>query len=115
VARLPELRLDTLDPDALGSRRTRHGSAAVDAQPHRARPVRRAHRDGGSVGDGVRGGGQIAAVGGVAGIIGAVIGTLGGRTARARLAAVSGTDPPAALIEDAVAILAALLIVTVIS
>ena len=53
--------------------------------------------------------------GGVAGIIGAVIGTLGGRTARARLAAVSGTDPPAALIEDAVAILAALLIVTVIS
>lgn len=53
--------------------------------------------------------------GAVAGIVGAVIGTLGGRTARARLAAVSGRDPPAALIEDAVAILAALLIVTVIS
>jgi uncharacterized membrane protein len=52
--------------------------------------------------------------GGVAGIIGAVIGTFGGLTARARLAAVSGRDPPAALIEDAVAILAALLIVTVI-
>ena len=52
--------------------------------------------------------------GAVAGIVGAVIGTLGGRTARARLAAVSGRDPPAALIEDAVAIHVALLIVTVI-
>ena len=52
--------------------------------------------------------------GAVAGIVGAVIGTLGGRTARARLAAVFGRDPPAALIEDALAILAALLIVTVI-
>ena len=52
--------------------------------------------------------------GAVAGIVGAVIGTLGGRTARARLGAVFDRDPPAALIEDAVAILAALLIVTVI-
>ncbi len=52
--------------------------------------------------------------GAVAGVVGAVIGTLGGRTARARLAAAFGRDPPAALIEDAVAILAALLIVTMI-
>jgi hypothetical protein len=50
-------------------------------------------------------------LGAVVGIVGAVIGTLGGRTARARLAAALGRDPPAALIEDAVAILAALLIV----
>jgi uncharacterized membrane protein len=50
-------------------------------------------------------------IGGVlAGIFGAVIGTLGGRTVRARLAAAFGSDRPAALIEDVVAIGGALLI-----
>ena len=49
----------------------------------------------------------------VAGAIGAVIGTLGGRAARARLAAAFGRDRPAALVEDAVAIGAAVLIVMV--
>jgi uncharacterized membrane protein len=52
-------------------------------------------------------------LGAVAGIVGAVIGTFGGRAARAKLAAVFGKDPPAAFIEDAVAIAAALVIVTV--
>jgi uncharacterized membrane protein len=47
----------------------------------------------------------------VSGIIGAIVGTLGGRAARARLAAALGNDRPAALIEDAVAIGSALLIV----
>ena len=47
----------------------------------------------------------------VAGIIGAVIGTLGGAAARARLARAFGRDMPAALIEDAVAIVGAYLIV----
>ena len=42
--------------------------------------------------------------GGLLGIVGAVIGTLGGRAFRARLAATLGSDPPAAFIEDAVAI-----------
>jgi uncharacterized membrane protein len=52
-----------------------------------------------------------AAVGGaVAGAIGAVIGTFAGATARARLAASFGRDRPAALIEDAVAIVGGLLI-----
>lgn len=50
-------------------------------------------------------------IGGIAGIIGAVIGALGGRAARARLAEVFGRDMPAALIEDVVAILAAIFIV----
>ena len=49
----------------------------------------------------------------VAGVIGAVIGTLGGRTFRARLAASFGSDRPAALIEDAVAIGGAFLIMSV--
>ncbi len=49
--------------------------------------------------------------GAVAGAIGAVIGTLGGAAARARLAAAFGKDRPAALLEDAVAILGAALIV----
>jgi uncharacterized membrane protein len=50
-------------------------------------------------------------IGGVLGVIGAVLGTLGGSAVRARLAATFGRDLPAALIEDAVAIAAAVLIV----
>ncbi|MCJ8158420.1 DUF4126 family protein [Sphingomonas sp. LaA6.9] len=47
----------------------------------------------------------------ILGIIGAVIGTYGGAAMRARLAATFGRDRPAALIEDAIAIGGALLIV----
>ena len=47
----------------------------------------------------------------VLGAAGAVIGTLGGRAARAALARKFGNDRPAALLEDAVAIAAALLVV----
>ena len=47
----------------------------------------------------------------VAGVIGAVIGTLGGAEVRRRLAESFGKDMPAALIEDAVAIVGAFLIV----
>ncbi len=47
----------------------------------------------------------------IAGSVGAVVGTLGGHAIRARLAAAFGNDRPAALIEDAVAIGGALLIV----
>jgi uncharacterized membrane protein len=47
----------------------------------------------------------------VAGMVGAVIGTLGGRAFRSWLAAALGSDTPAAFIEDALAIGAALLIV----
>ena len=50
-------------------------------------------------------------VGGIAGIVGAVIGTLGGYAARATLAAALRNDMPSAFIEDAVAILAAIVIV----
>jgi uncharacterized membrane protein len=50
--------------------------------------------------------------GAVAGVIGAIIGTLGGYEARRRLvAATGGRDLPIALAEDAVAIIAAFLIV----
>ncbi|MBW9113347.1 DUF4126 domain-containing protein [Rhizobium cauense] len=47
----------------------------------------------------------------IAGIVGAVVGTLGGAAVRSRLAAAFGKDTPAALIEDAVAIIGALIIV----
>lgn len=47
----------------------------------------------------------------IAGVIGAVIGTYGGAAVRGRLAASFGRDLPAALIEDAVAVIGALLIV----
>lgn len=49
--------------------------------------------------------------GAIAGAAGAVIGTVGGAAVRARLAAAFGRDRPAALLEDAVAILGAALIV----
>lgn len=47
----------------------------------------------------------------VAGVAGAVVGTLGGAAARGRMAAAFGSDRPAAFLEDAVAIGAAVLIV----
>ena len=47
----------------------------------------------------------------IAGVVGAVIGTLGGSAVRGKLAASFGQDRPAALIEDAVAIIGGLLIV----
>jgi uncharacterized membrane protein len=50
----------------------------------------------------------------VAGIVGAAIGTYGGAEARARLAGAFGRDLPAALIEDAFAILLALWVVSVV-
>ena len=40
----------------------------------------------------------------LAGVVGAVIGTLGGHAFRARLAAAIGSDLPAALVEDAIAV-----------
>src|SRR5664279_1075687 len=43
----------------------------------------------------------------VAGVLGAVIGTLGGAAARARLAQAFGRDLPAGLLEDVVAIVGA--------
>ena len=50
-------------------------------------------------------------IGGIlAGIVGAIIGILGGRACRALLAAAFGNDRPAAFIEDAVAIVAGLVI-----
>ena len=58
---------------------------------------------------GIAGGSWIGGL--VAGILGAVVGTLGGAEARGRLAAAFGRDPPAAYLEDAVAVLAGLAIV----
>jgi uncharacterized membrane protein len=49
-------------------------------------------------------------IGLLGGAIGAVVGTLGGAAARSALARVFGKDLPAALLEDAVAIIGAILI-----
>jgi uncharacterized membrane protein len=48
-----------------------------------------------------------------AGVVGAIVGTFGGASLRAPFAAFFGKDRPAALIEDVIAILAVLLIVSV--
>ncbi len=58
---------------------------------------------------GAAGGSLVAGV--IAGIIGAVAGTYGGATSRGSLAATFGKDLPAALTEDAVAVVGALIIV----
>jgi uncharacterized membrane protein len=58
---------------------------------------------------GISGGALV--IGTLAGIGGAIIGTLGGRAFRARLASAFGSDRPAAFIEDAVAIVGSLVIV----
>ena len=50
-------------------------------------------------------------LGAIVGIAGAVAGTLGGRAFRARMAAAFGSDRPAALLEDAIAIGAAVAVV----
>ena len=51
----------------------------------------------------------------LAGVIGAVVGTFGGASGRAHLARHFGRDLPAALVEDAVAIVLALIIVVAVS
>jgi uncharacterized membrane protein len=56
-------------------------------------------------------GGGMLVVGLIAGVIGAVVGTYGGAAVRSRLAGIFGQDLPAALTEDAVAIIGAFLIV----
>lgn len=50
--------------------------------------------------------------GSIAGALGGVLGTLGGAEGRARLARAFGRDRPAALIEDAIALIGAALIVS---
>jgi uncharacterized membrane protein len=65
---------------------------------------------GGLSGGAIGAGSGALVVGLLAGIAGAVIGTLGGYEFRSRLAKAFGSDRPAALIEDAVAIGGALLI-----
>ena len=59
----------------------------------------------------IGGSGGALVMGLIAGVLGAIVGTLGGRLGRARLAAALGSDRPAALIEEAIAIGGALLIV----
>jgi len=58
-------------------------------------------------------GGQLV-LGLIVGVIGAVLGTLGGASARARMAQAFGRDLPAALIEDVVAIGGALAIASLV-
>jgi len=84
----------------------------LPSTPSRTVPVQFGTRivTGARSGAAIGAGGNAMAGGLIAGIIGAIIGTLGGRAFRAQLAKSFGSDRPAALIEDAVAIGGALLI-----
>jgi len=66
---------------------------------------------GGLTGGAIAASGGALATGAIAGMVGAVIGTLGGRAFRGRLAAALGSDRPAAVIEDLIALGGAFLIV----
>jgi uncharacterized membrane protein len=66
---------------------------------------------GGLTGGAIGASGGALLIGAIAGVVGAVIGTLGGRAFRGRLAAAFGSDRPAAVIEDVIAIGGAFLIV----
>ena len=66
---------------------------------------------GGLTGGAIAASGGALAIGAIAGMVGAVIGTLGGRAFRARLATALGSDRPAAVIEDLIALGGAFLIV----
>ena len=68
---------------------------------------------GGLTGGAIGASGGALVIGAIAGIVGAIIGTLGGRAVRARLAAAFGSDRPAAIVEDLIAIGGAFLIVEV--
>ena len=80
--------------------------------PSRKVPVQVAARllSGALVGAAIGAPGGMLVAGLVAGVAGAALGTYGGAAARAALARSFGRDLPAALLEDAVAIVAALLI-----
>jgi uncharacterized membrane protein len=87
----------------------------LPATPSRTVPIQFGTRvaSGGLSGAAIGAAGGQLVIGSIGGIIGAVIGTLGGRAFRARLAAAFQRDRPAALIEDAIAVGGALLIVAV--
>lgn len=92
------------------------GELVVDQLPRtpsRTVPMQFAARliAGGLSGAGIGAAGGIRLFGLLAGVAGAVAGTLGGHHARLRLAAWFGSDRPAALIEDGVAIGGALLVI----
>ena len=84
----------------------------LPSTPSRTVPVQFGTR----IATGAVSGGAIGAAGGMiaagllAGIVGAVVGTLGGAAFRARLARAFRSDHPAALVEDAVAVAAVLLV-----
>lgn len=89
----------------------------LPSTPSRKVPVQFATRmvTGGLSGAAIGAAGGSLVLGLVAGIVGAIIGTYGGAAVRARLAASLGRDLPAALIEDVVAVVGALLIVAAVS
>jgi uncharacterized membrane protein len=89
----------------------------LPATPSRTVPIQFGTRvlTGGLSGAAIGASGGALVLGLLAGIAGAIAGTLGGRVFRARLAAAFGSDRPAALIEDAVALGGAFLIVVALS
>ena len=110
MARLPELAArgsrfwvthNTVHSHGARAGRTRDRSVAVDAEPDRAGAVWRAAVTGGSRRCDRRSGGSLAA-GRARRIVGAVIGTLGGRARSRGGWPEFGNDRPAAFLEDAV-------------
>jgi uncharacterized membrane protein len=87
----------------------------LPSTPSRTVPIQFGTRiiTGGLSGGAIGAGADALGLGLAFGVFGAIVGTLGGRAFRARMAATFRSDPPAALLEDAIAIGGAILIVAV--
>jgi uncharacterized membrane protein len=87
----------------------------LPSTPNRTVPVAFGTRiiTGGLSGGAIGAGADALGLGLALGVLGAIVGTLGGRAFRARMAAAFRSDRPAALLEDAIAIGAAISIVAV--
>jgi uncharacterized membrane protein len=85
----------------------------LPSTPSRTVPIQFGTRivTGGLSGAAIGAGSGALGIGLVCGAIGAICGTLGGRAFRAKTAAAFGSDPPAAFLEDAIAIGGAALLV----
>ncbi len=111
-AGLPGVCGDPLYLERAGHRRADHRPVADHTQPQSASGFGARIVTGGLCGGAFGAAADGLAIGAVAGVVGAIVGTLGGYEARVRLARAVGKDLPIALLEDAIAIGGAFLLVS---
>jgi uncharacterized membrane protein len=109
---LPRFGMGGAGPLRPRHRRVRDRPAADHTEPQGPGPVRRPLLTGGFSGAALGAVAGSTPLGLIAGVVGAVAGTWGGAALRSRLAGSFGSDRPAAFIEDAGAVVLALIAVS---